>query len=523
MIPNTLATRLTYLLVVTGICLLAVNAIILSTRPNGLDALMASTDRTPPVYSLRYTENILGVVTGLALVVGSNWIVQRAIPRLISPIVRLPNWWKSLPRYAQRGLMLFFVLSISFANSARVMDVPFTFDEQWDEWAGAWTDARERILQNLFGGLEAGCLLCTADFQPLENTTEGDDLGLHFLYGWLYRLGMPATLAGYQQMTAALVGFSFGLGAAVVAWGYRSWLAGVVFGLLMTLFSTLPSMQSILITAYWVPGAAGVLVAAFILATMARMKEKGSRFLIVLFFLWGLVAGGAYISRSNAGVSTLLAAGVMLLVLTMRYRHYRPSLLALMALVIGLAIPLLAFRFTLSWRYREHQLSARSEATVISHGFSHGLYLALGYVENRWDIRYLDSVGSVAAQRECPGVVYLSAAYYGCIRDAFIHTVVADPDLLIRNLLAKTEALLQVTFSRIPFVLFLPLFFLIVRQRLTYLIFAILLAIFLLPGYGQLPFYAYIQGYGEIIIGFMVAGLVGLLSEIRDALTSAPS
>jgi hypothetical protein len=293
----------------------------------------------------------------------------------------------------------------------------------------------------------------------------------------------------------------------------------------MTVFSTLPSIQSILITAYWVPGAAGMLVAAFALAVLARASDEvvsqtwNTRFFRVLFLLWGLVAGFAYISRSNAGVSVGLAALVVLIVLAVRYRYYRPTLIALLALVVGLAIPLLAFRFTLSWRYRENRLSARSEATVTSHGFSHGLYLALGYVENRWDIRYLDTTGRMAAQRECPAVAYLSAAYYDCIRALFIRTILADPDLLIRSLLAKTEALLQVTFSRIPYVLFLPIFFLIVRQPLVYLIFATLLTIFLLPGYAQLPFYAYIQGYGEIIIGFMVAGVIGLFSEIRTALT----
>lgn len=519
---NNLTARLTYLLVITGLCLLAVNAILLSNKPNGLDELMASPDRTPPVNSLRYTGNILGVIAGLMLVVSAGWLMQHGLPRLISLTNKLSDRWQSLPRYGRLGLMLLFILSISLVNYARVMQEPFEYREQWDGWAGAWTGARERILQSFFGGLETGCLLCTTDSQPLENITEGDDLGLFFAFGWLYRLGMPATLAGYQQMIAALVGLSFGVGAAVIVWGYRSWLAGVLFGLLMTLFSTLPFIQSILITAYWVPGAAGVLVAAFTLAALARMKASEPRFLIVLFFLWGLVAGLAYISRSNAGISALLAAGVILLVLVVRYRRFRPALMVVMALAVGLVIPLLALRFTLSWRYREHQLSARSEATVTSHGFSHGLYLALGYVENRWDIRYLDTSGRIAAERECSGVVYLGEAYYNCIRDVFIRTVVADPGLLIRSLLAKTEALLQVTFSRIPFVLFLPLFFLIVRQRMIYLAFVALLAIFLLPGYGQLPFYAYIQGYGEIIIGFMVAGLVALVDETRSALADAP-
>ncbi len=374
-------------------------------------------------------------------------------------------------------------------------------------------------------GLSKGCNLCTGDLKTLESTTGGDDIGLSFAFGVVSKLGLfKPDFASYQQFIGLLVAGAIVFGTLFVTIGYGSMFAGLLFGVFMSLFSAIPLYQTLLETIYWVPGGAAIVTSALLMAFIARaersQRKDGWEMLlyVVGFAIWGFVGGLSYLGRSNAGVSMLLPSVIILLYFVVRYRWYSRTVLLFVVLLVSAALPIVAFRQTLSWRFGTYNPPDPSQT---GHSFSHALYVGLGYVTNSEDIRWLDTVGFEHAKEQCsPDIVILSADYYNCVRDLFIKTVLNDPNLLIRNLLAKSESILQTSMTHLSFFWLLPLLILFIRRKFIYLILAFTLVMFLLPGILVFPYFSYMMGYGEILIAAIVVSLIGFSQLLSISLTS---
>jgi hypothetical protein len=276
-----------------------------------------------------------------------------------------------------------------------------------------------------------------------------------------------------------------------------------------------------LTTSYWSPAGAAILAGGLAVAVLARRasdqaapERPAFRFYYVAFAAWGMAAGWAYLARSSGGYVTLLSALLVWGILLLQRRYYRRWLLALGLLVVGLALPVMAFRWTLNWRITHYNLSAPIPDTMTNHAFSHAVLVGWGYVTNDAGILWNDGVGVARAQQECPGVKYLGPEYYDCIRDQVIEIIRTNPDLIVRNLLAKTESLVQTTFTFMPLVFWLPLFLFWLRKPLYLGVFLVLLALNALPGLLTVPYVSYLQGYFEILVIFAAFGLIEFLARI---------
>ena len=79
---------------------------------------------------------------------------------------------------------------------------------------------------------------------------------------------------------------------------------------------------------------------------------------------------------------------------------------------------------------------------VQTHGLSHTLYLGLGFVENKWGIRYEDAYGADLADRA--GIVYCSPEYFRMMWKLYLGRIVEDPVEVARIYWEKALQLLSV-------------------------------------------------------------------------------
>ncbi|WP_295135549.1 hypothetical protein [uncultured Reyranella sp.] len=77
-----------------------------------------------------------------------------------------------------------------------------------------------------------------------------------------------------------------------------------------------------------------------------------------------------------------------------------------------------------------------------THGLSHTLYLGLGFVENKWGIRYDDDYGEDLANKA--GIVFCSPEYFRLMWRLYIGRIVEDPVEVVRIYWEKATQLLAV-------------------------------------------------------------------------------
>ena len=79
-----------------------------------------------------------------------------------------------------------------------------------------------------------------------------------------------------------------------------------------------------------------------------------------------------------------------------------------------------------------------------THGLSHTLYLGLGFVENKWGIRYDDDYGEEIANAAQPPIVFCSPEYFRLMWKLYIARWLEDPVEVLRIYLEKAWLLASV-------------------------------------------------------------------------------
>jgi hypothetical protein len=513
-LPDSVLSMMVTTIQLTGITLFAISVVMLLQRTNSVSQFIGVKDRTPTVSSMRYVGELGLMGLGLLLLLAAN---QERVRTWISQFCfGLHHRWQRSSPQIKLGLTLIIIIIIAAWNMAQIMRVPFAFTGDWDLRAAVFRGAKEKQLNEIMRGLNDGCILCSTGAQPVENMTMGDDLGLFFFFGIAHKLGLvSASLEGYQRFIALSFALIIVFSSAVVTLSFRSLIAGIILALIITLLDNTKYYESMLITSYWVPGGAAILSASMALGLLGRAnldqktENKASYwFYYVMFGLWGLIAGWAYLGRSSAGPITLISALVVLAVLIIKLRRVLRWLPALGLLTAGFLVVIASFQFALQWRITHYNLPQPMANTMANHGFSHAVLVGLGYVTNDKGLIWNDNIGKTLAAQECPDAVYLGPEYYNCIRDIVIKLIINDPNLLIRNLLAKFEATIQVTFGFFVYALLALVALYTIRTPSIYLVFGVMLALNVAPGILTLPYPSYLQGYFQIIVVFIAAGII---------------
>lgn len=92
-----------------------------------------------------------------------------------------------------------------------------------------------------------------------------------------------------------------------------------------------------------------------------------------------------------------------------------------------------------------------SEVVLANHGMGHSLYLGLGFVSNPFNIAWSDDVGLIHGNQIQPGACpYYQQVCLDVLQRRFFEIVLEHPDLLVRNIFAKSLHILQLLAGAIP-------------------------------------------------------------------------
>ncbi len=150
----------------------------------------------------------------------------------------------------------------------------------------------------------------------------------------------------------------------------------------------------------------------------------------------------ATLVRESIGIMGLLISLAVLGPLILRRPHTRQRLAPLLlAGVLALAV------FTTPrWVVvaRDALFDMQPAQRLATHGLSHTLYLGLGFVENKWGIRYDDDYGEEIGNKADPPVIFGSPEYFRLMEKLYRARWAEDPVEVMRIYAAKAWLLLAV-------------------------------------------------------------------------------
>lgn len=142
----------------------------------------------------------------------------------------------------------------------------------------------------------------------------------------------------------------------------------------------------------------------------------------------------ATLMRESIGMMGLMVTAAVAIVLLVR--RFRPGPLLLVGVLAVLAFT------TPRWvvMARDAAFDMQKAERLATHGLSHTLYLGLGFVENKWGIRYDDDYGEEIAAKA--GIVWCSPEYFRLMWQLYLGRWAEDPVEVTRIYLEKAWMLL---------------------------------------------------------------------------------
>ena len=282
--------------------------------------------------------------------------------------------------------------------------------------------------------LERGVWLAVCDqgkLVPMSERAIADDPGHALILGfWAIAKQSHATLVDVARLNTlvdtvglvVLAGLLFALRAYVTSIALL-WLGPAQY---LSWMGTSP---------HWAYIGLVSLAAVLPLALVAREMSLLSRRAANLWIAAGVVSLAlATLMREAIGLMGLMVTAAAIAVLLVRRHHLLPLLL------VG-AIAILAFT-TPRWvvMARDAMFDMQPAQRLATHGLSHTLYLGLGFVENRWGIRYDDDHGEAIADKA--GVVFCSPEYFQLMSKLYLERWLEDPAEVARIYVEKAWIML---------------------------------------------------------------------------------
>jgi hypothetical protein len=222
-----------------------------------------------------------------------------------------------------------------------------------------------------------------------------------------------------------------------------------------------------------------------------------------------LLASFATSVRAQAGLGVAGVAAIVGLVCIRGW--WRKA--AAVALVVVAYLSIMTFAFAGVRAYRNHVSHMPASSLPYAHPLWHPTYLGLGYLPNKWGIRWEDAVGLAAARKVDPHVVYLSPHYEQILRHLYFTAVKSDPGWALHLYGVKLATLTHAGFSRNWLAILLApvlLAFGPAARRLRFQLLLLLpcLVLAIIPAELTIP--SYNQGFlgGLALLSFLVVGAV---------------
>jgi len=273
--------------------------------------------------------------------------------------------------------------------------------------------------------LERGVWLAVCEkgkLVPISERAIADDPGHALLLDlWSMATGSRATLPDVARLNTLLDALGL-LALAGLLFSLRAWLASIVLMWLGPVeyagwMGTSPHWSYI-----------GLVSLSAVLPIALAGKDLGllSRRCGNLWIAAGLLfLALATLVRESIGIMGLLISLGVLCALIPRRAHTRRRIARL--LLLG-ALALAAFT-TPRWVVvaRDASFDMQPAQRLATHGLSHTLYLGLGFVENKWGIRYDDDYGEEIARKADPPVIFCSPEYFRLMWKLYLARWAEDP------------------------------------------------------------------------------------------------
>jgi hypothetical protein len=256
---------------------------------------------------------------------------------------------------------------------------------------------------------------------------------------------------------------------------------------------------------YWITAWAVLFCLPLIMLIYKRWGRLSPLWLALLM----IAASFASSIRINAGLPVLLAA---IMVVFMREKRWlaRAGIVALLV-VASISISRFVFAEIDANRWQALGRPDQQEQFGRHHVIWHNMYIGLGYLPNKYGLRWDDTVGFEHAKRANPNVVFLSKDYDRSLRHLYIHILKTDPAFVAKNIVYKAAFEAGEVVRRFWIGLLLVPFMLLVGRRKHdmrhFVMFVIpALLITLAPTVLTIPYPPYATGF------YAATGLVWLLA-----------
>ena len=346
-----------------------------------------------------------------------------------------------------------------------------------------------------------------------------DDQGLYLIVPWLtHLLGGHDTLGTLRWLALG----AFAIPIALYPWLIRqlsgSTLAGLASPFLLLIGLWLLPLGDI----YWV--ASWAILA--LLPVVLLLDRRWSRFSLPVLLGLLVLASVASAIRGQAGLPVLIAAALVVV----RRPWARSARAGAVVLCVLAYLSFSGFGMALVRAERDHQLDGRALAggTSTSHPFWHTAYVGLGYLPNKWDIRYQDPIGYRDALRIDPTVASTGPRYNKILRKRYFKLVKSDPWFTFRDYGAKILVSLR---PAVPVLIALaivgPWLLLVDRGRSRWrrdaLIIGLAGLLGLLSPFLATPLSAYLLGWLAAVLLAGILAFSAVVAHWQDALAYARS
>jgi hypothetical protein len=256
----------------------------------------------------------------------------------------------------------------------------------------------------------------------------GDDEGIFVYIPLLSRLfGVADPVSMLRYLYIALVALTAAFYPMIFYQLTRSLLAGIAAPLMFLVCILSMGFFDL----YWIPawGALALFPLIFLLA------RDWPRFGLLAIAAISLAASWLSSIRGYSGLGIALAAAIVLLLRRWQWWRLLPALVMLAIIYISIN----TFVFSAIRADRDHRLGSAAKTVDLTTGHTlwHTAYAGLGYLPNKYGLRFLDSVSVARVEREAPGTPFLSSHYETVIRKAYFSFLGEHPLEALRQYAGK--------------------------------------------------------------------------------------
>lgn len=277
---------------------------------------------------------------------------------------------------------------------------------------------------------------------PISDRALADDPGHALILAvWARVADRPMTVidVAHLNLTINLVGLLM-LAATLLL--LRAYIPAVV----LLLFGPYVFLEWFGTSPHWALIGLSALQAILPLGVIAWWRRWASPASGLCFILTGILAlaFASLVREVIAQMTLIVTLGTLVWIAIFTWRSER-RLAGLLVIALAALLASQTARLTVSLRDRIYHVEPAE--LVATHGMSHTLFIGLGTVENKFGIRYDDSVGKEAAAKAAPDVTYLSQDYFRVMWSLYFARWSEDPLEILRIYLNKLCLILG---DRIP-------------------------------------------------------------------------